>query len=138
ASLSQALGLTSASPLPTVAGARRRIARLPRGYAVGEHERQQREDGQDCQRGPPPGQSGLLVLLDDRSGGRIGDPGVRKSEAQVRVGDERDTPGQLHLRSRLQLRWYRRVVLDVGQERRGECGDENRPGEGGADRGAQV
>jgi hypothetical protein len=57
---------------------------------------------------------------------------------QIRVRDERDAARQLDVRLRRDLGGDRGVLVDARQERRGQDGDQHRPGQGRAERRAEV
>ena len=67
-----------------------------------------------------------------------GTPALSSAALQVLVGDERDASGQLDLRLGGDIFGDVGVVLDAGEERRGQRRDEHRAGQRGADRRAEV
>src|SRR5262249_58522907 len=106
------------------------------GDAAGGEERDQRDDGEQRQRRAQPVDPGVRVFRDDGVGGLGGHAGLVELGLQVLVGQERDPAGQFHLCLGREVLRDGGVLLDAGQERRGQRGGQHPARQRAAPRGA--
>jgi hypothetical protein len=113
---------------------------LPVAYSgcAAEEQRDDREHGEDREGGTKPGDPGVAVGVEGGVGRLRADVRVVEGGLEVGVRDEGDSACELDLRLGLDAGGNRRALLDVRQEGRGECGDQDRAGERGSERGAEV
>ena len=111
---------------------------MPSGDALREEQCDEREQSEDGERVTKAGDARRAVGLDCVVGRPRADVRLVEGGLEVGVGDERHSAGELHLRIGLDPVRDRRALLDVRQEGRRERGDQERAGERGSQRGAEV
>src|SRR3954468_9793867 len=102
-----------------------RRSRLGRGYALRGEEGAEDQEREDRQRGAQALDARVLVGGERGVGLFRAHAGLVESALEVRVGDERNAPGELHLRLRLRTGRNVRALLDVRREGEGDRADQD-------------